>query len=186
MSRRRLVRTAAVAVSAVTCVGLAGGTASAAPTTGSASLIPPGTVYSLPGIERPHVDILVARVRYDRTAGSVTASLTLRGAPVPSVGGGPIYGFTLTGPGYIGQGPSISIGSRGAPPVGRGSFQGDQGQAVPIAVRATVNGSTVTFTATDPILRNQPVTRYEVVTNNDGFGGVTSGLQVDYAQAPLG
>lgn len=186
MQHRRLVRTAVVGVVAATSIGLAGGVAAAAPTTGSASLIPPGTSFSPPGLKKPSIDILVTTVRYDRVAGSVTASITLLGAPVRGFAGGPLYAVTLTGPGPLGSGPSASLAARGVPAAAGGSLAAASGATVTFPARVTTTGTTVVLTARDDRLKNQPFTRYEVTSDDAGNGSITSPLSADSVGGPLG
>ncbi|WP_328857413.1 hypothetical protein OG579_20240 [Williamsia herbipolensis] len=186
ISRRGL--TAAIATLAATAgvvVGVAPG--AAAPTTGSAALLPPNTVLSPPSLlNAPYVDILAATVDYRPALGRVSATVFLRGAPAPAALGGPAYSITLRGP-FIGRGASIGAGVVGVP--ARGSLAVDRigsGQDTVVPARISYNGASVVVTATDDRLANLPLTAFDVTATSAGNGTVTSPLGVDRVSGRLG
>jgi len=123
-------------------IGLGAAPASAAPV----------TVYSPPSLlSAPAIDILSATVDYGRSTGSLSATISLRGAPVSLPNGGPGYSVVLYGPQKnIGGGAVIALSSMGVPGDARLEVTrvGD-GLTMSVPVRLRFVGTRVQFTATD-------------------------------------
>ncbi|GAA1456077.1 hypothetical protein [Williamsia maris] len=152
---RRSALAFACGLAAAMGIGLGAAPASAAPV----------TVYSPPSLlSAPAIDILSATVDYGRSAGSLSATISLRGAPVPLANGGPGYSVVLYGPQkYIGGGAVIALSSVGVPGDARLEVsRANDGITTSVPVRVRFLGNRVEFTAIDDRLAGLDVRYFDV------------------------